>query len=364
MTEVFRCKNCLNMSTRPRISFDQRGFCNACQWAEQKKSIDWKKRLLDFEIIKKKIKKNKKEFDVIVPVSGGKDGSYVTHQMISRGLRPLCVTVNPPLRTELGYKNLENFKKNNISLIEVNLPYETHRKLNTYGFCHHGRPLFGWVIGIFSAVIKIAQEKKIKLIMYGEDGEAEYGGSNKLKNKSFFPIEFVKKIYFEEQYNKTLSSINNRDKYWWDLNNIGSKDIKLAHWSYFENWDSYRNYIVAKKFYNLEDKKDKNIGTYTNFGQNDTYLYDLHCYLMYLKFGFGRCTQDIGIDIRRGAMSRSQGIELAKIYDDEFSNEYLELYLDYFNINEKKFHKVIEKFVNKKLFKKNGNKWVKKFKLL
>jgi hypothetical protein len=26
------CKNCLNMSTRPRITFDERGWCNACQW--------------------------------------------------------------------------------------------------------------------------------------------------------------------------------------------------------------------------------------------------------------------------------------------------------------------------------------------
>ena len=72
---------------------------------------------------------------------------------------------------------------------------------------------------------------------------------------------------------------------------------------------------------------------------------------MYLKFGFGRCTQDIGIDIRRGAMSRNQGIELAKIYDDEFSNENIELYLDYFNINEK-ISQSNWKFVNKSYLKK------------
>ena len=27
----------MNMSTRPRISFDDRGWCNACQWMEEKK---------------------------------------------------------------------------------------------------------------------------------------------------------------------------------------------------------------------------------------------------------------------------------------------------------------------------------------
>ena len=38
--DIFWCKNCLNMSTRPRITFDKRGWCNACQWMEEKKIID------------------------------------------------------------------------------------------------------------------------------------------------------------------------------------------------------------------------------------------------------------------------------------------------------------------------------------
>ena len=39
------------MSTRPRITFDERGWCNACQWMEEKKTFDWEKReeeLIDF----------------------------------------------------------------------------------------------------------------------------------------------------------------------------------------------------------------------------------------------------------------------------------------------------------------------------
>ena len=35
--KIFWCNNCLNMSTRPRITFDHRGWCNACQWMEEKK---------------------------------------------------------------------------------------------------------------------------------------------------------------------------------------------------------------------------------------------------------------------------------------------------------------------------------------
>ena len=40
-TNIFWCKNCLNMSTRPRITFDDKGWCNACQWMTEKKTLDW-----------------------------------------------------------------------------------------------------------------------------------------------------------------------------------------------------------------------------------------------------------------------------------------------------------------------------------
>ena len=41
---IIWCSNCLAMSTRPRILFDETGKCNACQWSEAKKKINWNKR--------------------------------------------------------------------------------------------------------------------------------------------------------------------------------------------------------------------------------------------------------------------------------------------------------------------------------
>ena len=41
MQAVRWCTTCLAMSTRPRISFDDAGRCNACVWAERKSLIDW-----------------------------------------------------------------------------------------------------------------------------------------------------------------------------------------------------------------------------------------------------------------------------------------------------------------------------------
>ena len=89
-SDLFWCKSCLNFSTRNRISFDERGYCNACSWSEEKKSIDWEKRQADFKLLLNKINtKNKTPFDLVIPISGGKDGSYGTHKMMNEyGLNP------------------------------------------------------------------------------------------------------------------------------------------------------------------------------------------------------------------------------------------------------------------------------------
>lgn len=34
--DVYWCSSCLNMSTRPRLSFDENGKCGACQSPEEK----------------------------------------------------------------------------------------------------------------------------------------------------------------------------------------------------------------------------------------------------------------------------------------------------------------------------------------
>ena len=81
MENIFWCKNCLNASTRPRITFDNRGWCNACQWMEQKKSFDWQKRERELLKILDRFRSKSNSFDCVVPVSGGKDGSYVAYTL-------------------------------------------------------------------------------------------------------------------------------------------------------------------------------------------------------------------------------------------------------------------------------------------
>ena len=82
---------------------------------------------------------------------------------------------------------------------------------------------------------------------------------------------------------------------------------------------------------------------------------------MYLKFGFVRATQDTGIEIRRGAMTRSQAVNLVNLYDNNYPEKYINDYLVYYQMTKKEFNSIIDKWANKKLFKKIKGKWQPKF---
>ena len=361
------CSNCLNTSTRPRITFDESGKCNACQWAVEKESLDWATReaellkILDFN--RSKDGSN----DCLVPVSGGKDGSYVAYQLKHKyGMNPLTITVTPALSLNLGDSNLQNFIDSGFDHMKFSLNPNSLQAVNRAGFIEWGFPYYGWLLGIMTVPLRIASQLGIDLIFYGEDGEVEYGGSSETKNTPFYDTDYMRKIYFEDGQDPVLaaSNLNANALSWFTFPpkfESAFKSLKILHWSYFENWDPYRNYLVAKEYCGLKEAQQTNAGTFTNFSQNDQALYELHTYLMYLKFGFGRATQDAGIEIRRGAMDRAQAINLVNIYDGRYPQEWEQTYLDYYQLTREEFFSILERHTNKNLFEFNRGKVKAKF---
>jgi len=361
------CRNCLTMSTRPRITFDHRGWCNACVWAETKKSIDWSGRQKKLLTLLDKHKKNNGGFDCIVPCSGGKDGSYVAYNLKHKyGMNPLCVTVTPPLTLRLGDENLQAFINSGYNHISINPDYDAMQALNKSGFIEMGFPYYGWLIAIHTAVIRAAIAFGAELIFYGEDGEVEYGGSTETSKNPIYDFHYQKKVYLEGGHEKVLnaSGLTQNQLIFFVFpgdNELKGRTLDITHWSYFENWDPYRNYLVAKEHCGLQEADSSNAGTFTNFSQNDQALYALHAYLMYLKFGFGRANQDACIEVRRGAMDRQQAVNLVRLYDGHYPSDFIEQYLDYYQMSKQEFDSVIDKFANKDLFEKIDGYWKPKF---
>ena len=361
------CSHCLAMSTRPRITFDERGWCNACRWMETKKTLDWDRRHQELEQLLDRYRRQDGRFDCLVPVSGGKDGSYVAYNLKHNyGMNPLCVTVTPALPLALGERNLRAFVESGYNHITVNPAHEAMRVLNRVGLIEMGFPYYGWLTAIQSAPVRLANKLGIGLIFYGEDGEVEYGGTTETDKNPIYDVHYMKRIYLEGGYDKVLTGagLPDKDLYFFRFppdEELARSPIEITHWSYFENWDPYRNYLVAKEHCGLQEAETTNAGTFTNFAQNDQALYALHTYLMYLKFGFGRANQDASIEIRRGAMDRAQAVNLVRLYDGQYPHEFLATYLDYYRLTRAEFDAALDRWANTDLFAKVDGYWQPRF---
>lgn len=343
------CTNCVTPATRPRLTFDSNGVCNACLWHQKKQAeINWRARKDELSKICDRFRRTDGYWDVIVPCSGGKDGSYVAWKLKHEfGMHPLCITFAPQMQTWIGRQNLENFRQSGFDHITITPDVNIYRSYARRWFVEYGMPKQPFVTGISTALLQYAARFDISLIMYGEQGEIEYGGDETSRELQKFDREFLIKIYYEGQDPSEYGP-------WWILpDNIDS--IYATWWSLYEDWDPEVHAKLAVEKCGLQMLVGGSIGTFTNYSQLDDVLQDLHAYLMFLKYGFGRCTSDASIEIRRGRMTREQGVKVVNMLDGTFPMEYLDAYLDYFQITYVQFWEVLNKFANKEILIKTKN---------
>jgi hypothetical protein len=136
---------------------------------------------------------------------------------------------------------------------------------------------------------------------------------------------------------------------------------EISHWSYFEDFDNYKHYVLAKEKCGLLERPTRSLGSYENFSSTDTGLIFLYHYLMYLKFGFGRAASIASCDIRRGAITRDQALNLVRKYDGEYPEPYIKNYLEFYNMTKDEFDAVLDKWANKDLFEKVNGRWKRTF---
>ena len=87
------CKSCLYPETKPDLSFDENGICNACLNYNYRAEVDWDERKEEFlKIVKQYRSTDGSNYDCIVPVSGGKDSHFQVWLLKKKyGMNPLLV---------------------------------------------------------------------------------------------------------------------------------------------------------------------------------------------------------------------------------------------------------------------------------
>lgn len=375
--EVKFCKNCVVSNQRPRTVLNNEGICPACQWAYEKDhKVDWDSREKELEGLCDRYRSKDGSFDVVVPGSGGKDSGFVAHQLKHRfGMHPLCVTWAPFEWTDIGWQNLKNFVASGFNNIIGQPDGTLHRKLSRLAFELKGDAWEPFTYGQKAWAYHIAQKFGIKLIFYGENGELEYGGSDKYKNlpkegPEEWEYEYFKGTSVDELVKFGISKgifkkgeINKNTLQWYKApppEVIETLGIEMHWYSYYVKWTPQENYYYSVKHTGfMPNDEGRTESTYTKYASLDDKSDGFHFYLSYMKFGLGRASRDAQQDIRRNHITRDEGVILVRRYDHEFPKKHFGWFLNYLGITEEFFWQVMDFYREKSnAWKKEYGKWV------
>ena len=376
--KVLWCKKCLISNQRPRIIFDKKGVCSACKHSEYKNQINWKKRNDELMRLLDKYRNNNGYWDVIVPSSGGKDSGYVAHQLKYKyGMNPLTVTWSPLSYTNIGRENLYSKIDSGFSNLLCTPNGIFQRKLARLCFEQLGDAFHVFVLGQVNYPFQIASKLGVKLVFYGENGELEYAGDPKFIDRPYKPAKEWTNQYFKGvTFNKLIQyglknnylkeeDFSKSDLIFYNtptLSELKKNKIEGKYFfSYFKKWIPQENYYYCTENTGFKANLERTEGTYSKYSSLDDKFDGFHYYLRYIKFGLGRCVEEVSHEIRDKHLTREEGLLLVNKYEGEFPKKYYREFLDYLNISDKQFWKVVDSWRAKHIWKKVGNNWKLRF---
>ena len=378
--EVKWSKKCVVSNQRPRIIFDKDGVCSGCQNTEYKNNkIDWEKRERELVDLLDKHRSNDGLWDVIVPSSGGKDSGFVAHQLRYKyGMNPLTVTWSPLQYTDIGFQNFESCINAGFTNLLCTPNGKLQRKLARLSFEELGDAFHVFVLGQISYPFQMALKLGIKLVFYGENGEAEYAGDPEYADKPYKPSSEWVKQHFKGLTFRELLAYGLKNKEYLSEDDYSESDLMFYEpptaeqldkagiagkyfYSYYHKWSPQENYYYCIEHTGFKPNSERSEGTYSKYSSLDDKMDGFHYYMRYIKFGLGRCLEEAAHEVRDGHITREEGVALMRKYEGEFPEKYFKDFLDYLDISEDHFWEVVNNWRTPHLWKKINSEWLLKF---
>ncbi len=346
--------------TKPDLFIDG-GVCDACISYENRKTIDWDARKQELsKILDKYRSRDGKNYDCIIPVSGGKDSHFQTIKMLEMGMNPLCVTATTDKLSEIGRRNIENIKKLGVDYIEVSTNPVVRRRINRLALKQVGDISWPEHVSIFTIPVRVAVEYNVPLIIWGENAQNENGGpaaaaKDNVLNRRWLEefggmnglrvVDLLGQEGIEQKHLIQFTYPTDEE-----LQRVGVTGIYTG---YYLPWDGHTNAFIAQA-HGFEAYPTIVEGSIVAYENLDNLQMRVHDYFKFLKFGYDRATDWACWHIRRGRLSRQEAIELVKKHGGKFPITYLgcplsEILKD-IDMTMEEFVKICDSFTNKKLF--------------
>lgn len=340
--------------TAPEIEFDENGVCLACQRAEVAKSIKWNERMEELKNLCDTHRSLTGNYDCIIPVSGGKDSFFQVNIIKNEmGMNPLLVSVTDEWKhTRAGQHNSVQISRAfRCDMITLRLNPDMVKETTRWGFENIGST--NWAIdkAIYAWPLQMAIKLGIKLVVYGENVQWEYGYKTGVDtydardqiNNSVVNVEKTPMLWAGEDNCLKYPSVEEMEEY-------GLQPIYL---SYFTGWDGMRNLEVAKRFgfKTLEGEWNRD-GYIDDFWQIDSIGYLMNYHIKFAKYGYSKATDVASHLIRCGKMTREEAVELVKKEEGRLDSFIFDDFSRLTGYSLENIRSIMDKWLNEKLFKR------------
>ena len=310
---VKRCSRCILPQNYPNITFDSNGVCNICHdYDKQWGNVDFDQLNQELEKRFTKARKLKRKYDCVVPLSGGRDSTYVLYQARTKfDLKVLAVTHDNGFFSDYAKDNIRKaVDKLNVDHIMVKTKWPLIKSLYRCFFMKAGEFCTPCNISAKSSVIRVAKSEKVPLIIYGSSPRTDEASPYELccSRMDYFKNVIKDDFSLSEVHGflhkKNQPSIIDRAKYklfgWPEIALPGFMD-----WNHDQIFKTLRDELGWEK----SDQVD----------HMDCIMDPVKDYIRLKKFGFSALTQKLSALIRDGQMARETA--LAQIALEETGNE-------------------------------------------
>jgi N-acetyl sugar amidotransferase len=320
------CRRCLIPDSKPHVVFDSDGVCNACHAHAQKNDalagIDWAHREQAFTALVRQARAREAPYyDVLVPVSGGKDSITQVARLLPLDVRILAVNVDYGVKTEIGRHNLACVPQMGASLITYRPEERLHKRLIRIGLEDFGDPDLLSHTLLHAYPLHVALRFGVPLVLLGENSAAEYGGNGSIARETDMSRAWFDKFAANSGHDARF--VAKRYEIPFELlrlydypDELVASETRATFCSHYFHWDSERHLEIAQGF-GFRALPQPAEGTYRNYVGVDERINRIHQYLKVLKFGYGRATDHACEDIRNRRLTREQAKELVRRHDLE-----------------------------------------------
>lgn len=358
------CRRCLYTDQHPLgLIIDSESICSGCRVHEEKESLDWAARwkLLE-QLVGGYRCASGENYDCVVPVSGARDSFFIVHTVKKRlGLNPLLVTYNKHYNTAVGIRNLARLRTlMDCDIMTQVVDPDRVKRITRATFRRWGSIYWHCLAGQTVFPVQIAVKMKIPLIIWGHhQGLDQVGMYSHLdevemsrrhrRNHDLF-LQEAEAIVNDHDFVRPADIHPYRYPRDEEIAAVGVRGIYLGN---YISWDTKTQHEAMMDLYDYEAVPQTR--TFDTYNDVDCWMHsDLHDYIKWCKWGYGRATDHAVRELRFGRLTREKAAAAASTYEAKPPAS-TEVFLEWIGMTQNGFDFILDQHRNKKIWERDGH---------